>query len=55
MVCHRKEPHVDLPVLPATDTINRGAHVIVDAALRDPAEDPEPVPMGIEQHLVRLQ
>ncbi len=25
VVCHRKEPHVDLPVLPATDAINCGA------------------------------
>src|SRR6056297_2867648 len=25
VVCHGKEPHVDLPFLPATDAVNRGA------------------------------
>ena len=33
----------------------RGILIIVDATLRDSAEDPEPMPVGIEQHLVRLQ
>lgn len=55
MVCHGKEPHVDLPVFPTTDAVNRGPHIVVDAALRDTAEDPEPVPMGIKQHLMGLQ
>ena len=55
MVCHGEEAHVDLPLLAATDTIHRRLHVIVDAPTRDAAEDPERVPMGIEQHLMGLQ
>ena len=40
VVRHRKEAHVDLSFFPAP---------------RNAAEDAEPVPMGIEQHLVGLQ
>jgi hypothetical protein len=53
--CHGKEPHVDLALLAATDAVDRGAHIVVNAPLRDAAKNAEPVPVGIEQHLVRLQ
>lgn len=58
---------LDLSLLPAGSGIaERGLeyvvvchrkepHVVVDAALRDTAEDPEPVPVGIKQHLMGLQ
>jgi hypothetical protein len=55
MVRHRKEAHVDLSLLPTTDAVDRSAHVIVDPGLRDAGKDTESVPVGIEQHLVRLQ
>ncbi|MNT18145.1 hypothetical protein D3C72_1533270 [compost metagenome] len=55
MVGHRQETDVDLPLLAATDAVDRRLHVVVDAATRYAAEHPEPVPVGIEQHLVRLQ
>ena len=55
VVCHRKEAHIDLSLLSVTHAINWTAHVIVNSTSRDAAKDPEPVPMGIEQHLVRLQ
>jgi hypothetical protein len=49
MVRHREEAHVDLSLLPATDAVDRGAHIVVDPALRDAAKDTEPVPIGAEQ------
>ena len=41
-----------MPVLSATDAVT---HVIVGATLRDATEDPEPMPVGIKQHLMGLQ
>ena len=55
VVRHRQEPDVDLPLLAASDPVDRRAHVVVNAALRHAAEDTEPVPMGVKQHLVGLQ
>ncbi len=52
---HRQEPGVDLARLAGADPVHRGLHVIVDAPPRHAAEDPEGVPVGIEQHLVGLQ
>ena len=51
---HRREADIDLPLLAATDLVDRGAHVVVDAALRDAAQDPEGVVVGVEQHLMGL-
>ncbi len=55
VVRHREEADVDLPFLAAANTINRRLHVVVNAAARHAAEDPEAVSMGVEEHLVRLQ
>src|SRR6478735_2711450 len=55
MVRHRQEADVDLPLLAPAYAIDRRLHVIVDATARYAAEHTEAVPMGIEQHLVRLQ
>ncbi len=55
VVRHREKAHVDLSLLAATYTIHRRLHVVVDTPSGDAAKDPEPVPMGIEQHLVGLQ
>lgn len=55
VVRHRKEPDVDLSLLAPADAIDRCLHIIVDAASRDAAEHTEAVPMGVKQHLVRLQ
>ena len=55
VVRHCQKAHVDLSFLTATDTVNCGAHIVVDAAPRNAAKDAEPVPVGIEQHLMRLQ
>ncbi|MNL14607.1 hypothetical protein D3C87_1355560 [compost metagenome] len=55
MVRHREETDVDLPFLAAADTIDRRLHVIVDAATRYAAKRPEAVPVGVEEHLMRLE
>ena len=52
---HGREAGVDLPLLAATDLIDGGLHVVVDAAPRNAAQHPEGVVMGVEQHLVGLQ
>ena len=51
---HGCEPCVDLAVLAAADLVDRGAHVVVDAAPRHAAQHAEGVVMGVEQHLVGL-
>src|SRR3978361_329580 len=51
---HRRKARVDLPLLPATDPIYGGAHVVVDAAPGNAAEHAEGVIMRVEQHLVCL-
>ena len=55
MVRHGEEPDVDLAFLAATDAIDRGAHVVIDAAPRHAAENAKPMPVSIEQHLVGLE
>ena len=52
---HGREPGVDLPGLASSDPINSRLHVIEDAPPRDPAQDPERLGHGIEQHLVGLE
>ena len=51
---HRREARVDLALLAAADLVDRGAHIVVDAAPRHAAQDAEGVVMGVEQHLVGL-
>src|SRR6478736_6356521 len=51
--CH--EADVDVALLATADPIDCRAHVVVDAAARNAAEDAERMIMGVEQHLVRLQ
>lgn len=52
---HRLEALVDQPRLAPADPVHGGLHVVVDTALRDPAEDPQAMVMRVEQHLVALQ
>jgi hypothetical protein len=50
-----REAGIDLPLLVAPDTVDRRAHVVVDSAPGNAAQNPEGVVVGVEQHLVRLQ
>jgi hypothetical protein len=52
---HRQEADVDVTLLAAADLVDRGAHIVVDAAPGNAAEDAERMIVGVEQHLVRLQ
>ena len=52
---HRQETGIDVALLATPDLVDCRAHVVVDAAAGDTAEDPECMIMGIEQHLMRLQ
>ena len=52
---HRHEADIDVALLAATDLVDGGLHVVVDAAPRNAAEDTEGMIVGVEQHLVRLQ
>jgi len=51
---HGQEAGVDVPLLAATDLVDGGLHVVVDAAPGNAAQHPEGMIVGIEQHLVRL-
>lgn len=55
VVRHGEEADVDFTGLSAANTIDRRLHIVVDAPFRHAAEDPERVPVGIEQHLMGLQ
>ena len=55
MAGQRQESSIDLPLFAPANAINRCAHVIVDAAPRHAPKHPEPMHMGIKQHLVGLQ
>jgi hypothetical protein len=52
---HRHEPGVDLTRLAGAHPVHCSLHVVVDAPPRHAAEDPERVPVGIEQHLMGLK
>ena len=54
MADHRREAGVDLSLLAPADPVDRGAHVVVDAPLRDAAQDLEGVVVGVKQHLMGL-
>ena len=49
------EARVDVALLAAAHPVDGGAHVVVDAAARDTAQDLERVVVGVEEHLVGLQ
>ena len=51
---HGREPRVDLALLTAADLVDRGSHIIEDAAPRHAAQDTKSVVMGVEQHLMGL-
>ena len=55
MAHHREEAGVDGSTLAAPDLVDRGVHVVIDAAARHPAQHAERVIMGVEQHLMGLQ
>ncbi len=52
---HGQEAGIDLALFAATNPVHRRPHVVVDPALRHAAQNPEPMVMGVEQHLVRLE
>jgi hypothetical protein len=52
---HGLEACVDITLLAASNTIHGCLHVIINAAPGDTTEHAEGMPVGIEQHLVRLQ
>ena len=53
---HGRKAGMDLAIFAAADLVDRRAHVIVDPAPRDAAQNPGGVVVGIiKQHLVRLQ
>ena len=52
---HGREAGVDLTVLAAADLVDRRAHIVVNAAPGNAAQNPEGVVVGIKQHLMRLQ
>ena len=54
VVCHGEKAEVDLAFLAPTDAIHGRLHIIVDPTPGHATEDPEGVPMGIEQHLMCL-
>jgi hypothetical protein len=49
------EADVDVALLAASDLVDRGPHIVVDAAPGNAAKDTEGMIVGVEQHLVRLQ
>ena len=55
MAGHGGEARVDLPHLARADAVDRGPHVVEDAAARNPAQHAERFGQGVEQHLVGLQ
>ena len=52
---HSLEACIDVPLLASAHTINGGLHIVIDPATRHAAEDAECMPVGVKQHLVRLQ
>jgi len=52
---HRLEADIDVAILAAANLVDRGLHVVVDAAARNTTEHAESMIVSVEQHLVRLQ
>ena len=55
MVRHRQKARIDMPFLSASDRVNCGLHIGSNRSSRDNAEDPNPMPIGVEHHLIPLQ
>lgn len=55
MAGHRKEPCVYIALLADTNPVNGCLHVVIDATPRNTLKHPKAMPVGIEQHLMRLQ
>ena len=55
MTGHRRKARVNLPLLAGADTIDGGAHIVVNPASRHAAQNPERVVMGVKQHFMRLK
>ena len=55
VVDHDLEAQVDLPLPSLANPVDRGLHVVVDAAPGNPAQHRKGMVVGIEQHFVGLQ
>ena len=55
VACHRHEARIHVALLADAHTVHRRAHIVVDPAGRHAFEDPERVPVRVEQHLMCLQ
>src|SRR6476619_1202251 len=55
MTGHGRKTNIDAAFLASADLVHGGAHVVVDASSRYPAQNPESMVMRVEQHLVGLQ
>ena len=55
MAGHGLEACVDITLLAASNTVHGCLHVVIDAAPGDTTEHAEGMPVGIKQHLMRLQ
>jgi hypothetical protein len=55
MTGHRREPRIHIALLAYSQLVDGGLHIVVDTATGHAFEDAEGMPMGIEQHLMRLQ
>ena len=55
MAGHRKEPCVYIALLSDANPVDGCRHVVIDATPRNTLKHPKAMPVGIEQHLMRLQ
>ena len=55
MAGHRKEPCVYIALLADANPVDGCLHVVIDATPRHTLKHPKAMPVGIEQHLMRLQ
>ena len=52
---HGQKPRIHITLFADANPVDRGLHVIIDATPGDALEDAECMPVGIKQHLMRLQ
>ena len=55
MAGHRKEPCVYIALLSDANPVDGCLHVVIDATPRNTLKHSKAMPVGIEQHLMRLQ